>query len=78
MSDIKKAVKKSIAKYSYKQNARIKVQQAILQGKLVRPHICCMCHIENKKIQGHHKDYSKPLEVKWLCITCHSSIHHDV
>ncbi|KKL04301.1 hypothetical protein LCGC14_2617420, partial [marine sediment metagenome] len=24
---------------------------------------------------GHRADYSKPLEVDWLCRTCHNALH---
>ena len=27
------------------------------------------------KIQGHHFDYDKPLEVTWVCFECHKQIH---
>ena len=29
----------------------------------------------NPKVQGHHEDYSKPLEVKWLCVQHHRKAH---
>lgn len=28
------------------------------------------------KVQAHHHDYSKPLEVIWLCQKCHSDLHN--
>lgn len=27
------------------------------------------------KVQAHHDDYSKPLEVRWLCVP-HHALHH--
>lgn len=54
--------------------ARAAVSAAIKKGTLKRPKICsinnsrCIGHIES-----HHKDYSKPLKVKWLC-----EYHHDL
>lgn len=69
-ANIKKAIKKTTKKHWNKQIARLKVRAAILKGILKRPQKCEKC---NKKgiIQGHHKDYTKPLKVEWLCIRCH-------
>lgn len=50
------------------------VYRAILKGKLIRPCICDNCGNKNKII-AHHCDYSKPLEVNWLCRFCHSDWH---
>lgn len=52
--------------------ARMTANRAIRQGKLVRQP-CARCHAP--KVDAHHEDYSKPLEVIWLCRTCHRRFH---
>ncbi len=29
------------------------------------------------KTDGHHEDYSRPLEVRWLCRLCHARAHRS-
>lgn len=50
------------------------VEWAIESGKLVRPDACEACGNAGR-VQGHHEDYSKPLEVRWLCSVCHKGEH---
>jgi len=47
---------------------------AIRAGVLKRNERCEECNAECKT-QGHHEDYSKPLEVRWLCKGCHAKKH---
>lgn len=49
-------------------------KSALHFGKIVRPEICSRCG-KSGKIHGHHEDYSKPLEVIWLCSVCHARMH---
>lgn len=42
---------------------------------LKKPTTCEACG-KIIKLEGHHKDYAKPLEVIWLCKLCHESEHH--
>lgn len=53
--------------------AKSLVRQAILHGKLkIMP--CEVCgKIEH--VHAHHEDYSKPLEVRWLCRSHHRQLH---
>jgi hypothetical protein len=46
------------------------VSNAVRDGRLDRPNRCSRCN-EKGRIEGHHEDYSKPLEVIWLCTLCH-------
>lgn len=61
-----------------KQKAHMAVRKAIALGQLVRPMNCEHCGLAPKAtsdgrspIQAHHRDYSKPLEVEWICAKCH-------
>jgi hypothetical protein len=47
---------------------------AIRGGRLVRPDTCSACG-KHCKPEAHHDEYSKPLEVRWLCRSCHCRHH---
>lgn len=49
-----------------------KVAEAIRLGKIT-PSPCEMCG--EKKVQAHHDDYNKPLDVRWLCDKCRRLWH---
>ena len=68
------AVRSQYAKAPYKQIARIALFHAIQIGKIIRPEECSVCH-KKIKVEGHHPDYSKPLEVIWMCRRCHFDLH---
>ncbi len=53
------------------------ISTAVASGKVVPPNKCENCGIETR-LHGHHEDYSKPLEVKWLCPKCHKGKHPKV
>lgn len=53
------------------------VHYAIDRGRMVRPTSCPKCG-KQKDIHAHHEDYSKPLEVQWLCSTCHVRLHKEI
>jgi ribosomal protein S27AE len=56
--------------------AHQKVSRAIKQGKISRPGVCEQCQRPGY-VRAHHDDYSKPLEVRWLCTRCHSLLECD-
>jgi len=70
----KRSVYRSIAKYPEKHIARSAVAYALKTGRLVKPKTCSVCK-KKKKIEAHHKDYSKKLVVKWVCRRCHFDLH---
>lgn len=49
------------------------VGRALKSGRLVRKP-CNRCG-KIKNVHAHHKDYSKPLSVEWLCVQCHHKHH---
>lgn len=59
------------------QLAHYAVRDAIREGTLIKPSACLACGSSKERIEGHHKDYSKPLEVDWLCQSCHKKEHRN-
>jgi len=57
-----------------KAKAHEQAQYAVKMGRLVKPDACQECG-QKSNVDGHHKDYSKPLEVIWLCRPCHRKQH---
>lgn len=49
------------------------VKSAVKRG-ILKKGPCAECGIRGKT-EAHHEDYSKPLDVKWLCRRCHRA--HD-
>jgi hypothetical protein len=58
-----------------KRNANLLVHRAIEKGLLIKGTKCQRCGMDNCVICAHHQDYSKPLDVDWVCHKCHSIIH---
>lgn len=57
-----------------KVRARKALNHAVAAGRVVaQPCEACAA----QKAQAHHDDYSKPLEVRWLCAPCHSKLHNQ-
>ena len=56
-----------------KKRARVMVRHRIRSGALKRLP-CEVCG--EPKTHGHHDDYSKPLDVRWLCAKHHKEVHH--
>lgn len=76
--------KKRVANYKLKYrkanpikyNARIKVSNAIRDGILTKPEMCCINNDHcGGRVEGHHNDYSKPLDVLWICVEHHRAWH---
>ncbi len=60
---------------SIKTKARAIANRAIKNGLIKLKYFCEECGEINKRIEKHHNDYSKPLEVIFLCSKCHHKRH---
>ena len=68
------ATKRARNKFPEKWTARRKLRYEVKVGRIIKPLVCDTCK-ENKVLQGHHDDYSKPLMAMWLCTRCHADRH---
>ena len=64
-------------KSSGKESARIALNQSVKSGKIIKPRTCSRCP-SSFHIHAHHPDYSKPIDVIWLCAACHSAEHKRI
>lgn len=73
-------IAKQKAQTNYKQRypmiyaAHVITRNALRDGKIFREDICSVCG-SDYKVEGHHDDYTKPLELRWLCEPCHKKWH---
>ena len=63
-------------KHPEKYKANQAVGNAIRSGRLVRGQ-CEVCGT-TEHVHGHHNDYSKPLDVRWLCREHHWDVHRKM
>ena len=56
-----------------KKRAHDAVDRAIRRGELVRG----PCEVCGQRAEAHHDDYSKPLQVRWLCRGHHKAAHQN-
>jgi len=78
-----RGAKISRLRHPEKAKARAAVKRALDRGLLVRPDTCKRCGIAPPKrydgrslIQAHHHHgYENPLDVEWLCHSCHQREH---
>lgn len=62
-------------RYPERVRARQIVADAIRSGRLVKEN-CIFCGSD--QVQAHHDDYSKPLDVKWMCRPHHNMYEHGL
>ena len=72
----KTAFKNYKKKFPLKYAAHVVLGNAIRDEKIFKQTICSECK-SDYKIEGHHDDYTKPLDVRWLCQKCHHLWHKN-
>lgn len=83
-ADKRKDKQKEYYKAWYAKNGRKRNRQqmaahnlvgyAVETGRLIKPTHCPTCG-RIDRIEAHHEDYLKPLEVMWFCNRCHRNKH---
>ena len=63
-------------RYPLRKAAHTLTSRAIAKGKLINPKVCSECN-STETIQAHHDDYTKPFDVRWLCLGCHTKWHRE-
>ena len=60
----------------YREKSRVRhiARDAVKRGMIGKSQ-CSVCGSENS--QMHHEDYTKPLEVVWLCPDHHAEVHKE-
>jgi len=76
-ADRKKSAREQRRRHPEKMKARKAVTNALQAGRLEKPATCedCRGDFPPTGLDGHHDDYGKPLEIRWLCRTCHNALH---
>lgn len=75
---IKKTRRAWLNKNPVARAAHIILGNAVKRGDMVKPKFCSRCgkHDKSRNIHAHHHDYSRPLDVEWICAKCHYDEHH--
>ena len=55
--------------------ARERFNHELRAGRIVRASTCERCGQPHECLHAHHDDYSRPLDVKFLCPKCHRRYH---
>lgn len=52
------------------------VAAALKGGRIQTPGKCSECGKISNYLDAHHDDYKKPLNIRWLCVSCHRKEHN--
>lgn len=80
--EVKERVKEHNKRYYNKNIEKYRshsiVKYAISIERIEKPSNCSICGVSDTVIHGHHPDYNKPLNVMWVCPSCHGMIHREI
>lgn len=62
-------------RYPERKAAEAVVTDAIRKGQLTPWPACATPGCDNGPLEAHHCDYTRPLDVVWLCQCCHKQAH---
>ncbi len=70
---------KWVGKSPEKRAAHVILGNAVRSGRVEKPEFCSKCGKKEirHRIHAHHHDYTKPIDVTWLCAQCHKDEHKD-
>jgi hypothetical protein len=75
--ETKEHSKKYRLKNMEKTHAHRTIYKAVVAGRVEKPDCCKLCGLKTEDLHGHHDDYNKRLEVRWLCRKCHCAVHRE-
>ncbi len=65
----------SLVGYKKGNRVRTKANVAVKRGNLTVSMFCMACGDTEAELEKHHENYNKPLDVIFLCVSCHTKIH---
>jgi hypothetical protein len=72
-ASLSKARKRYLDSNPDKRAAHVILGNAIRDGRIIK--LPCECCSSTDRIHGHHEDYTKPIDVIWLCPRHHAALH---
>lgn len=69
-----KIIRRWQAEHPERKRAAGQLSKAVSKGLVAKPPCCTYCG-SGGRIEAHHPDYSRPLDVVWLCVPCHRRTH---
>lgn len=69
--------KEAELRHPIKYRTRTILTNAKKYGKVIPNEMCENCGM-SEDVTAHHEDYTKPLDVIWLCRACHGKRHQEI